>query len=92
MNAVWYSSQLKIPKIGTGIVTGDVSEGYPGKYKVTYSHSDGANAGSFDLEIIKNDMIFELFWRKANEIRFVGVGIETPEGLIGGWRKADILK
>jgi hypothetical protein len=32
-------------------------------------------------------MVYELYWRLDGELLFVGVGIETSDGLSAGWRK-----
>ncbi len=88
IDAIWYSSRLDKKETGKGIAKGDTSNGFPGEYKITYFDPDGNNTGTFDLKIIKSGAVNELFWSLEGEILFVGVGIETSNGLSAGWRKA----
>lgn len=88
MHAVWYSSTLDTNKTGTGITElCDVDNGFSGTYKIQYTDHLGKNLGVFDLRIEKSGEIYELYWMKNDRVIFVGVGIETPEGLSAGWRK-----
>ena len=89
IDAVWYSSRLGIKETGKGIAKGDTSNGFPGEYVVTYFNPDGSESGIFDLKIEKTGLIYELSWSKKEEVLFVGVGIETSDGLAAGWRKSD---
>ena len=88
IDAIWYSSRLDKKGIGKGIAKGDTSNGFAGEYKITYFDPDGVNTGTFNLKIIKSDLVFELYWSLDGEVLFVGVGIETSNGLSVGWRKA----
>ena len=87
IDAVWYSSRLDKKETGKGVAKGDTSNGFSGEYKITYFDPDGNDTGTFDLNIIKNNMVYELYWRLDGELLFVGVGIETSDGLSAGWRK-----
>lgn len=87
LDASWYSTGLSGYKKGTGTAQGDTSKGFEGLYKITYFDSNGSEIGVFDLEIIKVNEIFQVFWKQENEILFVGVGIETSDNLSVGWRK-----
>ncbi len=88
IDAVWYSSRLGRKETGKGIAKGDTSNGFPGDYKITYFDPDNNNTGTFDLKIIKSDAVYELYWSLDGKVLFVGVGIETSDGLSAGWRKA----
>jgi hypothetical protein len=72
--------------VGTGIATGDPSEGYDGDYRITYVNPDGAVAGTWDLTIDRAGEVYLLSWRKEGRVTHHGVGIETPGGLSVGWR------
>lgn len=87
LDASWYSTGLGGNKKGTGIAVGDTLNGFEGIYKITYLEPSGQEAGVFDLEIIKKDEVFNVFWRKENQILFVGVGITVSDNLTVGWRK-----
>lgn len=90
MHAVWYSTTLETKFKGTGITEiCDTDNGFSGDYKICYVDHAGKNLGSFDLRIEQIGEIYELSWRKNNRVMFVGVGIETPEGLSAGWRKKE---
>jgi hypothetical protein len=89
IDAITYTSRQDKKVIGTGIAKGDTSNGFPGKYDVTYSNADGNEVDSYDLKIEKTGSIYELFWRKDGELLFVGVGIETSDGMAVGWRKTE---
>ena len=88
IDAIWYSSRLDKKEIGKGIAKGDTSNGFPGEYVITYFNPDGSDSGTFDLKIEKTDLVYELTWSNEGEVLFVGVGIETSDGLAAGWRKA----
>ena len=88
IDAIWYSSRLDKKEIGKGVAYGDTSNGFPGEYKITYFDPDGNNTGTFDLKIIKSDLVHELYWSLDGKVLFVGVGIETSDGFSAGWRKA----
>jgi hypothetical protein len=81
LRATWTSPQLSSQGIGTGVVKGDNTKGFAGKYVVTYYLPDGSEAGTFDLLIEKIGPVYKMSWRKAGEEMYEGLGIETPEGL-----------
>lgn len=87
IDAVWYSSRLDKKEIGKGIAVGETSNGFSGEYEITYFDPDGTNISTFDLNIIKSGLVHELYWSVEGEVLFVGVGIETSDGLSAGWRK-----
>lgn len=87
IDAIWYTSRLDAKAIGTGIALGDISNGFPGDYTITYFDPDGSITGPFKMKIVKKKDIYELSWFINNELLFYGVGIETPNGLAAGWRK-----
>ncbi|MFC1925745.1 hypothetical protein ACFLW2_03495 [Chloroflexota bacterium] len=93
IHAVWWNfvldgSQLNRRHWGTGIARGDTSKGFPGEYKVTYTNHDGTVAGPFDLKLVRNDDVYELYWTLEGQLLWIGTGMETPEGLYAGWREA----
>ena len=47
---------------------------------------------TFDLKIEKHGTIYELSWSQGDEVLFVGVGIETPDGLSAGWDMVNVPK
>ena len=87
IDAIWYSSRLDKKEIGRGIAKGDTSNGFPGNYVITYFNPDGNESGIFDLKIVKTGPIYDLSWSKDGELLFIGVGIETSDGMAAGWRK-----
>lgn len=88
MQANWHYSSSNWIKSGTGLTEiCDVGHGYVGTYKITYYDQDGGNAGTFDLEIAEKNDRFRLTWKRNDEIVFVGIGMQTPDGLTAGWRK-----
>ena len=88
IDAIWYSSRLNNKGIGKGVAKGDTSNGFPGNYDVIYFNPDGSESGTFDLKIEKTGPIYDLTWSKEGELLFIGVGIETSDGLAAGWRKS----
>ncbi len=51
IEAIWYSSRSDKKEIGKGIAKGDTSNGFPGKYVISYFNCDGSESGIFDLKI-----------------------------------------
>ncbi len=88
-DATWYTTRLDSQEIGSGIVKGDTSNGFPGNYIVTYYDSDGSEAGTFDLNIKKTGSIYDLSWSKDGELIYIGVGIETSDGMAISYREAE---
>ena len=89
IDATWYTSRLDTKETGRGVAKGDTSNGFPGNYVVTYFYPDGSEAGTFDLKIEKRGPIYDLSYSKNAELLFVGVGIETSDGLAAGYRKVE---
>jgi len=89
VEAIWYTTRQNKKKLGTGIAKGDTSNGFPGNYTITYFNADGNETGTYDLEIEKTGAIYDLFYRKDGKLLFVGVGIETSDGMAVGWRKTE---
>ncbi len=87
IDAIWYTTRLGKKETGTGIAKGDFLNGFPGNYVINYFAPDGSEAGTFDLKIEKKGSIYDLSWSKDGELVDIGVGIETSDGLAGGWRK-----
>ncbi len=88
-DAVWYTTSQSIKETGTGIVKGDLSNGFPGEHIITYFRADGSEVGNFDLTIEKTGSIYDLSWNRDGEQLFVGVGIDTSDGMVAGFRKVE---
>lgn len=88
LTAVWYSSTLESGRQGTGIAVGGAADTFAGDYQVSYFLADRTPVGSFDLKIEAFGEVFQLSWKAAGAVVFAGVGIETADGLVAGWRKA----
>jgi len=89
LDATWHTSRSYKKETGSGIAKGDTSNGFPGNYIVTYIYPCGREAGTFDLKIEKNGPIYDLSYHKDGELLFVGVGIETSDGLTAGFRMTE---
>ncbi len=87
IDAIWYTSRMEKKEAGTGIAKGDTSNGFPGNYIVTYFDPDGSESGTFDLQINKSGPVYDLSYSKNDELVFIGVGIETPDGMAIGYRQ-----
>lgn len=87
VDAIWYTSRLDMKMTGRGVAKGDTSSGFPGDYVITYFYPDGSEADTFDLKIEKTGPVYDLFYRKNGKLLFIGVGIETSDGLAAGYRK-----
>ncbi len=88
-DAVWHTTSSSTKETGTGIAEGDTSNGFPGKYIITYFGSDGSEVGNFELTIEKTGPIYNLSWNKDGEQLYAGVGIDTAEGMAAGFRKVE---
>lgn len=88
IDATWYTSRLERKETGKGIARGDISNGFSGDYVVTYFLPDGNEAGTFDLKIERTGNVYDLSYSRNGELLFVGVGIETSDGLAAGYRRA----
>jgi hypothetical protein len=89
IDAIWYTSRLDKKEIGKGIARGDTSNGFPGDYVVTYFYPDGSEAGTFDLKITKTGPVYDLSYSRDGKLLFLGVGIDTSDGMAAGYRKAE---
>ena len=89
MEATWYSTRYPDEKCGTGLAKGDTSNGFPGEYRITYFFADGTLSAELDLRIEKSGDIYSLAYLENGETLLAGVGFETPEGLVAGYRKLD---
>ncbi len=89
IDAIWYTSRLDKKEIGKGIARGHTSDGFPGDYVVTYFYPDGSEAGTFDLRIMKTGPVYDLSYSKDGKLLFLGVGIDTADGMAAGYRKVE---
>ena len=87
IEAIWYTTRLSDKACGTGLAKGDTSNGFPGEYEITYYAPDGTISAELELTIEKTGDVYELSYLKDGELLLAGVGIETPDGLVGGYRK-----
>ena len=87
IDAKWYTTRLEAKQAGTGLAIGDTSNGFPGRYEISYYFPDGALSIVLDLEIEKTGDVYELRYKKDGETLLAGVGFETPHGLVAGYRK-----
>jgi hypothetical protein len=89
IDAIWCSTRFDSDKQGTGVAVGDTSNGFPGKYKITYYYPDGKFSAELELGIVKSGDVYQLTYSKDGKVLVVGIGLETPNGLAGGYRKLD---
>jgi len=89
IDATWYTSRLDKKEIGKGIARGDTSNGFLGDYVVTYFYPDGSEAGTFDLKIRKTGPVYDLSYSRDGKLLFLGVGIDTSDGMAAGYRKVE---
>ncbi len=87
LEARWYSTRLDAKACGTGLAKGDTSNGFPGAYEITYYYPDGTVSAELDLKIEQSGEVFDLYYMKEGKVLLTGVGIETEDGLVGGYRK-----
>ncbi|MEM8648826.1 MAG: hypothetical protein AAGF86_21160 [Pseudomonadota bacterium] len=87
IDAVWHSTRMGTDQHGTGVATGDTSNGFPGTYAITYYLADGTVSAELELGIEKQGTVFRLTYSKDGELLLEGIGLETPCGLAGGYRK-----
>lgn len=87
IDAAWYSSNLDSQHLGMGRAVGDTTDGFPGDYRIDYRTADGADLGSYDLEITYIGQVYQLTWRQGGEIKFYGFGILDKGALSAGWTK-----
>lgn len=88
LDAVWYATNLRSGRSGSGHATGGPGDGFAGQYQITYTLANGSNLGTFDLHIARSGEPYTLTWLLHGDTLFVGMGVETPDGLAAGWRKA----
>ena len=69
-----------------GWAKGDTTNGFPGDYRITYIHPDGTVSAELDLRIEKRGEVYDLSYVKDGKLLLVGVGLETQDGLAGGYR------
>ena len=87
LGAVWYSTRSATKEPGTGVATGDTSNGFAGDYSITYYYPDGSESGTFDLKIEQTGETFALSYSQNGQVLLRGVGLETSDGLAAGYRK-----
>lgn len=87
LDAIWYTTRLEENEVGTGVATGDTSNGFAGEYEITYYYPDGSASGTFDLKIEKTGAAYALSYSQNGQVLLRGVGLETAEGLAAGYRK-----
>ena len=89
IEATWYSSRHADKGCGTGLAVGDTSNGFPGNYEITYRYANGQVSAELELEIEQHGQAYNFYYRKDGKLLMVGVGVETAEGLAGGYRMVE---
>ena len=74
---------------GTGIATGGPAEGFAGRYQIRYFDENGNETAVRELDIQKKEAYYELDWINNGKITSKGIGMESAEGLVAGWRGVD---
>lgn len=87
IDAVWHTTRFASEKCGTGVARGDTSNGFPGTYDITYYYPDGTVSAELELGIVKNGDVYDLTYSKDGQLLLRGIGLETPVGLAGGYRR-----
>ncbi len=87
LDAVWHSSRFDTNRQGTGVARGDTSNGFPGTYDITYFYPDGTVSAELVLDIRKDGDVYNMVYSKDDDVLLLGIGLETPCGLAGGYRK-----
>lgn len=72
---------------GTGTATGQPGEDYVGEYVITYYDASGAQRGTYNLLIEKNDSFYELKWFQNKILKHQGVGMLQDNDLVASWKK-----
>ena len=73
---------------GTGIVEGEITNDYCGKFKVTYFNADGKIIHEYELVITKNEDYYNLEWWQKGKVVYIGIGMLNNNILYAGWRLA----
>ncbi len=89
IDALYYTTRLDENRPGIGIAKGDTSNGFPGTYDITYYYPNGDKAIDLQLVIEKTDEIYSFSYLQDGQLLLTGVGIETPSGLSGGYRRVE---
>ena len=86
LNARWMFTDVYR---GPGIATGGPRDGFAGRYHVRYFLEDGAFSDEYDLVIERDGDVYTGAWLVDDELKAVGVGMETGDGLALGWRRVE---
>ena len=87
IDAVYYTTRLDESRPGTGVARGNTSNGFPGTYDITYYYPNGDKAIDLELVIEKEGGIYKFSYLQDGQLLLIGVGVETPTGLAGGYRR-----
>ena len=87
LDALWHSTRFPADRPGTGIARGDTSNGFPGRYEITYFLPNGDVSAVLDLVIERSGAVYTLTYSKDGETLLTGIGFETADGLSAGYRK-----
>ncbi len=80
----WSTPELQ-GAIGGGAFTSQFNGAFAGEHELTQYFPDGTPHGSWTVKIEKTASIFEIFWRKGENIHFSGLGLEMSNGLAVSW-------
>ncbi len=89
LEARYYTTRLAEKAYGTGHARGDTANGFPGDYEITYYYPDGSVSAELDLKIERSGDVFEFSYLKDGSLLLFGVGLETDDGLVGGYRRVE---
>ncbi len=87
LEARWCHPYFGQGVLGSGTATGGPAEGYAGHYSIRYLDHKGGEVAVFDLAVRKEGDYYEIDWIINGEILASGVGMETADGLVAGWRE-----
>lgn len=80
----WSAPELQ-GAIGEGAFTSQFNGVFEGEHELAQYFPDRTLHGSWTVKIEKTGGIFEIFWRKGENIHLRGLGLETANGLAVGW-------
>jgi hypothetical protein len=80
----WSTAELA-GAMGAGMFTNTWFGTFEGEHQLIQSLPYGAVYGEWTVAIHKVDAIYQLTWRKGDQIHFHGIGLETAHGLAVGW-------
>jgi uncharacterized protein len=80
----WSTPELQ-GAIGSGMFTSTFNGTFEGEHELDQRFPDGSLYGTWTVDIQKTESIFEIAWRKGDEVHFRGLGLEMENGLAVSW-------